>query len=77
MLRRSTADYISPRWPDQPFDLYAQEEHFAIGPFTRDGWSVGPDGTLWDAPMGAHPVTLRVRRQEAELIFATTAPWAR
>lgn len=31
---------------------------------------MGSDGTLWDAPDGAHLTTLRVRKQEDDLIYA-------
>ena len=61
--------FIEPKWPDESFFLLALTGGWTIGPFTQDGWGRGPDGTLVWAD-GSHPVVLRVRGQEGDVIHA-------
>lgn len=67
--------FIDPEWPDEPFNLEALgtdqiSAGWDIGPFTKDGFDVSPDGTLWDTPGGDRPVILRVTGQDGRVIHA-------
>lgn len=62
--------FIKPDWPDEPFNLLAEDGGFEIGPFTKDGFDVMPDGALLWSDGYSHPVTLRIRRQRGNLIYA-------
>ncbi len=62
--------FIQPEWPDEPFNLLAEDGGFEIGPFTKDGFATQPDGTLWWSDGYSHPVQLQVRGQEDDVIHA-------
>ena len=63
--------YIMPDFPDEPFNPRVIGARFEVGPFTKDGWEVLPDGAMtWWSSEGAHPVRLRVRKQLGDRIFA-------
>ena len=64
--------YILPDFPHEPFNLRALEGGWEIGPFTSDGFTREPDGTLvsYERGVGDRPTILRVRKQEGDLIHA-------
>lgn len=68
--RADQGPFIRPAWPEHPFNLQALDGGWEIGPFTKEGWDVGEDGSLYWSDGYSHPVTLRVRTQEGDLIYA-------
>jgi hypothetical protein len=62
--------YAKPQWPSEPFFLESVSEGWTLGPFAPDAWGTSEDGTVFWADGYTHPVVLRVRDQEGELLHA-------
>ncbi len=62
--------YLVPRWPEGEFVLRALDGGWEIGPFTAEGFQQLEDGTLLYADGVSHPVILRVRGQDRDVIHA-------
>jgi hypothetical protein len=69
--------YLAPVWPDEPFFLLALDGGWMIGPFGPDDWGTAPDGTVFYSDGITHPVTLRVRGQDGDIIHANDGSVAR
>lgn len=69
-MATSRRRFIHPRFPDERFFLESVTEGWTLGPFARSDFVTGPEGEQVYADSVTHPVVLKVRKQEGDVISA-------